>query len=580
MSPTGVKQLFSPQTPQLFSPQGAQQPSMMSPLMSPSFRQGGHPSLAGPSGMSPFSPSFQTRPGMQPTLPQPSNPGPLSALQRSRTTDDLHHMMHDHAHAAHHQPMTPRGRAYSNATPHTGTQTGHADHKHEPLGVFKQGFGGAGTHVLTHAHSKALEHKQQALTPQAAQAVFQIRSLLNLGKRAKGHDQIANILRALDNVSLNGALNAIGIDNLLASTRDSRIRSKHRARSALVEFLGSERVRSLNFDNQVDLVHAIQNHGKKNAADLNAVRHVFLNNTGSNLTRLKTACDMNGGSDLTDLMHNYLEGNAQSAVFAHIHAQGRVHANSPCKILSDVDDTLYSSMFDSSFPKGTVYPGLLELYHSLDIGPSEDESKEGNIVFLTARPGFLQNSTFDKLKNLGVKRSAVLMGAMSHLIGNERIAGKKYENYTRFKELYPEFRFVWFGDTSQGDAILGGDMLMDSDGKAHVAGVFIHDMVDKSGKYRTSPSERADFARRGIMIFDSYVAVAAECYRRGLISAGAVQRICESAQGEMLEINWESTQQRQARMTELHQGVQACQAALTGAGTPRTGAPRTPRRSF
>ena len=82
------------------------------------------------------------------------------------------------------------------------------------------------------------------------------------------------------------------------------------------------------------------------------------------------------------------------------------------KILSDVDDTLSSSGgswpagMDTSYPKKTVYPGVLGFYRELDIGTSGqfhvryfckllppppgsevwDDLRVGNLVFLSARP--------------------------------------------------------------------------------------------------------------------------------------------------------------------------------------------------
>ena len=61
------------------------------------------------------------------------------------------------------------------------------------------------------------------------------------------------------------------------------------------------------------------------------------------------------------------------------------------KVLSDVDDTLYSSGgkfpagADEEYPKHQLYPGCLKFFKYLDHQGAEDDSA-CNLVFLSARP--------------------------------------------------------------------------------------------------------------------------------------------------------------------------------------------------
>lgn len=56
----------------------------------------------------------------------------------------------------------------------------------------------------------------------------------------------------------------------------------------------------------------------------------------------------------------------------------------------------------------------------------------------------------------------------------------KLENFTRFASLYPEFKFVFFGDSGQGDALLASKLLQIF--PEQVLGTFIHDVNPASSK--------------------------------------------------------------------------------------------------
>jgi phosphatidate phosphatase APP1 len=56
----------------------------------------------------------------------------------------------------------------------------------------------------------------------------------------------------------------------------------------------------------------------------------------------------------------------------------------------------------------------------------------------------------------------------------------KLENFTRFASLFPEFKFVFFGDSGQGDALLASRLLENF--PSQVLGVFIHDVTPSSKK--------------------------------------------------------------------------------------------------
>ena len=62
----------------------------------------------------------------------------------------------------------------------------------------------------------------------------------------------------------------------------------------------------------------------------------------------------------------------------------------PIKICSDIDDTLFPNYHDRSLPSGTLYPGVLTLFHALLTanGRGPPGSPDGSqLVFVTARCG-------------------------------------------------------------------------------------------------------------------------------------------------------------------------------------------------
>jgi len=218
------------------------------------------------------------------------------------------------------------------------------------------------------------------------------------------------------------------------------------------------------------------------------------------------------------------------------------------KILSDIDDTFYASLNDNSYARGTVYPGVVALYRGLDYGvrnkddkkqPNTDEedsaqAKEkgedkdedeedlsGDLAFLSARPemgGLFEDLTHSALRSKGIREATLLCGSLATVHSNEAMAAKKLENFLFFHRLYPEYDFVLFGDSGQGDILLGEAMLSRPECEGKVRGVFIHDVVSSTGKPHTSEADRATLlAEKGIYLFDSYLEAAVECYRRGLL---------------------------------------------------------------
>eukprot|EP00051_Salpingoeca_urceolata_P006837 m.90410 g.90410 ORF g.90410 m.90410 type:complete len:165 (+) comp15008_c0_seq6:2579-3073(+) len=129
----------------------------------------------------------------------------------------------------------------------------------------------------------------------------------------------------------------------------------------------------------------------------------------------------------------------------------------PLRVLSDIDDTLVHSGYGLGGPKlpnGTILPGAVPLIDNL----------KGRAAFSTARPEFTEHFTYRTLReHYGIRGAVVLSGQLvdSLLIpfapdhSNEWISKRKLDNIFKYIRVFPECKFLWFGDSGQGDIIVG-----------------------------------------------------------------------------------------------------------------------------
>jgi hypothetical protein len=119
----------------------------------------------------------------------------------------------------------------------------------------------------------------------------------------------------------------------------------------------------------------------------------------------------------------------------------------------------------------------------------------------------------------------------------------KLENFSRYVQLYPEYGFVFTGDSGQGDVAFGERML--ATWPDAVRAVFIHDVV------ATPEPVRQTWRDKRIFFFDTYVGAALEAFAVGVISREGVARVALAAREDMARVPFVSEAQREARMAEL-----------------------------
>jgi hypothetical protein len=298
--------------------------------------------------------------------------------------------------------------------------------------------------------------------------------------------------------------------------------------------------------------------GRTGSADEAEVARIFTGARGADLTALKNAVDeTRDHRDLHQLLFHDVDDDAlRESILDHFAREAA--PSGEVKILSDIDDTLYANWKDRRYPKKTVYPGVLQLHKELDRGPGEQRGRAGDLTFVTARPGdrigLVETSTRGALSGLGVEGATVLTGGFTRLLTNRSIAMKKLENFHQYRRIYPEYGFVFIGDSGQGDIHFGVEMLAAAPGSVRT--VLIHDVV------ATPEEARREYAQGGVRLFDSYVGAAVEALELGLISPAGAARVAHAARAELAAIAFASELQAAARWVELDRDLARLDGAL------------------
>lgn len=374
--------------------------------------------------------------------------------------------------------------------------------------------------------------------------------------------RILDLLRDATAAELNYLLANVDLESLLGDLDDRVFGPDHH--TALLTMLCRERAPQLALPVRASLVTALQRGGTPTTAE-RALRDMFLSVNGRELTAFKNLLDAgNNHQDLEKLLFDDVDDPAlREEILAHIQREGEAAPSGENKVLSDIDDTFFANLKDTRYPSKTVYPGVLAFYAELDRGPGIIPGREGDLTFVTARPmdplGAVENMTFDTLKKHGVPPHVVLSGSLTHLLGNSRIAAKKFDNFQRYVRVFPEYGFVFVGDSGQGDVEFGDKMLTAAPQAVHA--VFIHDVVD------TPETARRAWREKRIHFFDTYVGAAVEAFALGLISRDGLARVAIGARESMEGIAFTSAAQRDARKAELLRDLQRADA-LTSPSPP------------
>lgn len=330
---------------------------------------------------------------------------------------------------------------------------------------------------------------------------------------------------------LNLALAEVAPRTLLAELEDRWFGPDQR--TALINLLVQRR-HELTLTNQVALIHGMHLSGPSRLVHP-AITDMLLSFTGLELTEVKNRLNnMADHVDLEDLVFSRLDTAHRTKVLEHFHRAAQGFSLINVKVLSDIDDTVISSVLARTFPRGTVFPGALAFLEALDRGPIDLPFSLGDLTFVTARPadalGLMEGYSRQVLRAAGVSRMSFMGGSVLDLLSSDAIGRKKLENIQHYRQLFPEYRLVWVGDTRQADLEVGQRLLAEAPDQT--AGVFIHDVTG------VGPSERTAYARTGLFVFDTFIGAAAAAHRQGLISLAGRDDVVRETMAALEEIDW------------------------------------------
>ena len=143
--------------------------------------------------------------------------------------------------------------------------------------------------------------------------------------------------------------------------------------------------------------------------------------------------------------------------------------------------------------------------------------------------------------------------------GNEdKIGVVKFQNFANFAAIYPEYRYVFVGDSGQADALTAQLMLTTelAEASSGVITTFIHDLRQSdedersvSPAFRGLPTpliiDKTSPAGRGVIVFRNYIQAATIAFvhsksLENLITAESLACITRVALGQLLEIDFQA----------------------------------------
>lgn len=339
----------------------------------------------------------------------------------------------------------------------------------------------------------------------------QIKSILE--RRVKGEEEsrILNLLRDLPGEFFAGVLTHLNLERLVNALDDRRWGLD--SRSEFLRLL-QPHLSHLNVHLKALLIRSLARAGYHLATEKMLV-DLFRSTHGSNLSELKLAVDVaTDGWDLLHILYNFVRSaDLRLELLEHFRASAAPGKPRQVRVVSDIDDTIYSSIKDKRYPKGTVYPGVLELLSALSPLPP---------VFLTARPelvaSLFERVTHRQLARYGIERCTVLSGNLPGLFGHRRMAEQKARTLTSFCELFPEYRFLFIGDSGQGDMALAKALLQANHPPIEQA------LIHKLGNFQ--PGSNSD--HHLIHTFENYSQAAVLLGSLGYLSADQVREIEDS----------------------------------------------------
>ncbi|KAF4029068.1 hypothetical protein GN244_ATG19233 [Phytophthora infestans] len=434
-----------------------------------------------------------------------------------------------------------------------------------------------------------------------------INNMLNFAEVKRRELKIFRILAGAGKDELNYILNHTQLALLFYKVKDHSNVREDQSRTLILDLLCTTRLTDLSVMSRAVLLDALM--VMKISAHPMAekwVRNIILKTQGDDLSNLKTYTDAKGDfHSMHKLVFNDVRSpTIRADILSHIQREASVQIahmrlgtkrgrsrkqQAWRKVLSDVDDTLYSSGgrypagLDTRYPRHTLYPGVLPFYRELDmgtVGPDDwTDDRVGNLVFLSARPHVY--------KDVSEKKSYAKFAALYELMGMhtlptmlagnlksgrafmwqgdlEPMAQKKFENFCEFYQLYPEFKHVFVGDNGQGD-VRAAELIVEKFGSDALEAAFFQRVqpMERVFNYH-SREDLVRWRKMNILFFDTYVGAAVEAFGMKMIRLSGLKKICDDA-GKSFEAihSWLTPQSRERARLLLNRDLAAANVLMS-----------------
>ncbi|SNC60027.1 Diacylglycerol kinase family enzyme [Kytococcus aerolatus] len=261
--------------------------------------------------------------------------------------------------------------------------------------------------------------------------------------------------------------------------------------------------------------------GGIDAHETERVTQALTSRTGSELEDVKYLLNSGGdGHDLEHVVYSVLDAGQRQRVLEHLAREAR--PRDELRVLCDIDDTVRSALHDREVPRGTVYPGIVELLRALDLADADgDPNRPGDLTFVTARPGgfggLVERYSRDGLDDLGLPPHTILTGSVRGLLDRPSMAAGKVRNLRRDAALFPECRQVFIGDSGQADADVA--LQLRREHPESLVAAFIHCVTE------VPADTRAAWRAAGVHAVDDYAEAARVAEEIGLLDATARRRV-------------------------------------------------------
>jgi len=168
----------------------------------------------------------------------------------------------------------------------------------------------------------------------------------------------------------------------------------------------------------------------------------------------------------------------------------------------------------------------------------------------------------------------------------DEIGEVKFSNFTEYAQVYPEYAFVFVGDSGQADALTAQLMVTHytTDQRSGVLATFIHDIRRSEDDSECASNsfqnllQRQDLlvnetstSGRGVIVFRNYIQAAVIAYVHsstlyGLITADELAAITKAALDQFIAINgWASNEDLEKLRSEYRQDAKRAYQLLTSA---------------